>query len=257
MENIGDPFRKLVDVMRALRGDNGCPWDKEQTLESLKTYVIEEAYEVVEAIEKRDFRSLKEELGDLLLQIVFQARIAEEEGHFSIDEVCSGVAEKVIRRHPHVFGEVKVRDSQEVLARWEGFKEKEGRGLLDGIPISMPALLMAMRISDKVGHVGFDWPDASSVLEKLDEEVAELKEAIGSGELVKIEEEIGDLLFTVANLARKHGLNPEESLRKMCMRFKQRFSFIEKTLKAEGKALEETPLKRLDEIWEQSKSHQG
>jgi MazG family protein len=252
--SAGTAFEALVEVMRRLRAPDGCPWDREQTLQTLKTYVIEEAYEVIQAIDDGKPAGLKEELGDLLLQVVFQAQLMSEAGEFDAGDVCRSIVDKLVARHPHVFVEgQKARDAADVLSRWEGYKKKEGRGLLAGVPDTLPALLMALRISDKVRNVGFDWPDAQGAVDKLDEEVAELKEAIASGDTVRVEEEMGDVLFTVANLARLHRLNPEESLRRMLGRFRARFSHMEAALKAQGLEVKGTPLQTLDVLWQQAK----
>jgi len=248
-----DAFNALVEVMRRLRAPDGCPWDRVQTLETLKTYCIEEAYEVVQAIEDGDRDELCEELGDLMMQIVFQSGITEDEGGFDISDVCRGAADKLVSRHPHVFGDHKAKDADEVLSRWETYKRKEGKGVLAGVPGQLPALLMALRVSQKVGRVGFDWPDESGAIDKMDEEVAELKEALRSGDDRAVEEEIGDVLFTVANLARIKGLDPEESLRKMLARFKDRFEHIEARLAESGEEVSGTPLPTLDALWEEAK----
>lgn len=251
----GSGFLALVDVMRRLRAPDGCPWDREQTLEKLKTYVIEEAYEVLEAIDDGRPEVLREELGDLALQVIFQAQIMSEQGHFDADDVFREEARKLVGRHPHVFGEDKAKDADDVLRRWEGYKKKEkaGRGLLAGVPGNLPALLMALRISEKVRNVGFDWPDANGAVEKLDEEVGELKAAIASGDAAEVERELGDVLFTVANLARMHRINPEESLRKMLGRFRARFEYMEKALAGQGKDVHGTPLADLDVLWNEAK----
>jgi len=249
----GESFERLVEVIRRLRAPDGCPWDREQTLQSLKTYVVEEAYEVVQAIEKGDTEEHREELGDLMMQVVFQSRIAEEEGRFCIADVASRQVDKLKSRHPHVFGDAKVKDSGEVLVQWEALKVKEGRGVLSGLPASLPALMMALRMSEKVGHVGFDWPDIASVMVKLDEEMSEFKEALAGGDMAAVEEELGDVLFTLANVARKAKINPEEALRKMLARFKARFDHIESRLAAEGKSVADTPMPALDVLWEEAK----
>ncbi len=251
----GPAFEALVEVMRRLRAPDGCPWDRVQTLQTLKTYVIEEAYEVLEAIDEGRPAALREELGDLLLQVIFQARIMEEQGDFAIADVCDAAVAKLVSRHPHVFGqEARAADAGEVLARWEGYKRREGRGLLDGVPPSLPALLMALRISDKVRNVGFDWPDTQGAVDKLDEEVLELKAAIESGDVARIEDEMGDVLFTVANLARNFRLNPEEALRRMLLRFRRRFAHIETTLAAQGRTVDGQSLQALDALWEEAKA---
>lgn len=249
----GEAFQAVVDVMHRLRAPDGCPWDRVQTPEALKTYLVEEAYEVIEAIDQKDPAKLREELGDLLLQVVFLSEIAAEEGRFDIAEVCTELHEKLVRRHPHVFGEHKASDPEEALGRWEARKRKEGRGVLAGVPASLPALLMALRVSEKVRSVGFDWPDASGAVAKLDEEVAELKAAIAAGDRARIEAELGDVLFTVANLARIHRIDPEDSLRNMLARFRRRFEYIEARLAAEGKPVAGQTLATLDALWEAAK----
>ncbi len=250
----GDAFEALVEVMRRLRAPDGCPWDREQTLDTLRTYVIEEAYEVVQAIEDKDMDALREELGDLLMQVVFQAGLTEDQGRFDIADVCRASVKKLVARHPHVFGDHKAKDAQEVLARWEGYKRAEGKGVLDGVPRRLPALLMALRVSEKASRVGFDWPDLSGVLAKLDEEVGELKEALASGDADAIEEEVGDVLFVAANVARLKGLDPEAALRRMIERFRARFSAIEAALSREGREVSGTPLPTLDALWEEAKA---
>lgn len=250
----GGAFEALVEVMRRLRAPDGCPWDREQTYQTLRTYVIEEAYEVVQAIEDGDTASLREELGDLLMQVVFLAGLAEDQGLFNVADVCRASAEKLISRHPHVFGDHKARDANEVLSRWEGYKRAEGKGVLDGVPRRLPALLMALRVSEKASRVGFDWPDLSGVLAKLDEEVAELKEALVSGDQDAIEEEVGDALFVVANIARLKGLDPEAALRRMIERFRARFAHVEAALSRQGRDVSGTPLPALDALWEEAKA---
>lgn len=253
-ETPGRSFEALVEVMRRLRAPDGCPWDREQTFESLRTYVIEEAYEVVQAIEDGQMASLREELGDLLMQVVFLAGLAEDRGLFDVGDVCRASVEKLVARHPHVFGGLKARDAAEVLSRWEGYKRAEGKGLLDGVPRHLPALLAALRVSEKASRVGFDWPDLSGVVAKVDEEVAELKEALDSGDLDAIEEEVGDVLFAVANIARLKGLDPETALRRMIERFRERFSHVEAALAREGRDVAGTPLPSLEALWEQAKA---
>jgi MazG family protein len=256
MPDEGEAFASLVEVLRRLRAPDGCPWDREQTLGTLKTYLIEESYEVVQAIDDGDVAELKEELGDVLMQVVFQARILQEEGRGDIAEVCRAAAAKLIRRHPHVFGDARVADSREVLRKWEGAKRQEGKGLLSGVPSSLPALLMALRVSDKVDRVGFDWPDPAGVMDKLDSEVRELKDAVASGDRAAIESEIGDVLFTVANVSRKLGIDPEEALRRMIHRFRARFAHVEARLAAEGREVEGTPMPTLDALWEEAKKNE-
>ncbi|HEX6243193.1 MAG TPA: nucleoside triphosphate pyrophosphohydrolase, partial [Polyangiales bacterium] len=206
MSQRGERLPELVAIMQKLLAPDGCPWDREQTLESLRPYVIEEAHEVVDAIDRKDLGELREELGDLLLQIVFQSQIQDR---FGIDDVIGAICAKMVRRHPHVFGEERAADAEAVKARWETLKaaEKRDRGVLDGVPVAMPALLRAQRVSEKAAHLGLDWPDAEGPRRKLDEEVAELDAALASGDRAAAEHELGDVLFSVANLARKHGLD--------------------------------------------------
>lgn len=252
----GEAFEALVAIIQKLRAPDGCPWDRIQTLQSLKTYCIEEAYEVVQAIEDGDRAELCEELGDLLMQVVFQADIAADEGEFDVADVCDRAVRKLTDRHPHVFGDGKAKDAEEVLDRWEKYKRREGRGVLSGVPSHLPALMMALRVSEKVSRVGFDWPDIQGVMDKIDEEVAELKAAVEIGDEHGIEEELGDLLFTLANLARLKELNPEESLRKMMERFKRRFEFVEARCDEAGNDVSGTPLPALDVLWEQAKEEE-
>jgi len=252
----GERLLDLVAVMDRLRSPGGCPWDAEQTHHSLVEYLVEEAYETVEAIETSDDSALREELGDLLLQVVFHARIAEEHAEpWSIDDVAAGIIDKLVSRHPHVFGdEARAQDADEVLTRWEGHKRREGRGVLAGVPATLPALLMALRVSQKVRSVGFDWPDMQGAIDKLDEEVAELKAAIASGDAEAVRSEIGDVLFTVANLARIQSIDPEDALRGMLARFKARFQYIERRLAEQGQQVAGTPLATLDALWEEAKA---
>lgn len=256
--SIGEAFERLVDVIKRLRAPDGCPWDKAQTFETLKKYVIEEAYEVVEAIEGKNKTVHCEELGDLLLQVVLQACIAEELGLFDISKVCERETEKLIRRHPHVFGTDKPAvSSEEVQDRWEGYKRQEGKGVLSGVPKSLPALLAALRMSEKVRSVGFDWPDIDGALAKMDEEINELKEAIRSQDRDALESEIGDVLFTVANIARIHRIDPEEALRKMLERFRRRFEYIEARLEALGESVDGQSLSTLDALWNEAKREES
>lgn len=254
-EEMAEAFLAFVDLMARLRAPDGCPWDREQTLETLKTYVIEEAYEVVEAIDLGRPEALREELGDLLLQVLFQARIMEEAGVFDIADVCRAAVAKLVARHPHVFGqESRATDSGDALSRWERGKRREGKGALSGVPRHLPALLMALRVGEKVRAMGFDWPDAAGPVAKLDEEVQELKEALASGDQGAIRREIGDVLFTVVNLARMQSIDPEEALRSMLARFKTRFEHLEARAKAQGLPLPGTPLSTLDTLWEEAKA---
>lgn len=252
----GPAFERLVDVMKRLRAPDGCPWDREQTFETLRTYVVEEAYEVIDAIDKADYQGLLEELGDLMMQVIFLANIAEESNLFDVAEVCVRAAQKLVLRHPHVFGPDKAKDAREVLARWEGYKRAEGKGTLEGVPNHLPALLMALRVSEKASRVGFDWPNIEGVLGKLDEEIGELREAIQNGSLDAIEEELGDVLFALVNIARMKGLDPEAALRRMVGRFRARFAFVESELAREGVDVAGAPLPTLDRLWEEAKARE-
>lgn len=248
-----EEFGRLVEVVARLRRE--CPWDRKQTHESIRPYLIEEAYEVAEAIGSGDDGELKEELGDLLLQVVFHARMAEERGAFSVGDVVKDLVEKLVRRHPHVFGEVEVKDAEEVLERWEEIKKKEGReSLLDGVPRSLPALLRARRVQEKASKVGFDWERAEGALGKLGEELGELEDAMRSGDRVRAEEELGDLLFSVVNLSRFLGLDPEWALHKAIDKFVARFKKVEEELAERGKDPREATLEEMDRIWDETKA---
>lgn len=253
-ENDGSTLTRLVQVMRRLLAPDGCPWDREQTLESLRPYVIEEAHEVVDAIDQGSPDALREELGDLLLQVVFQAELARAKGWFGPDDVVEGICDKLTRRHPHVFGEVKVQDAAQVVQNWEAIKarEKAGRGALDGVPESLPALLRAQRVGEKAARVGFDWPDYAGAREKLDEELAELDLAVASGDSVAAGEELGDVLFSLVNMARKQGLDAEGALRMTLQRFTRRVRAVERALGE--RAASELPPEELDALWERAKA---
>lgn len=247
---------KLVEVMKKLRGENGCPWDHEQTHETLKPYLLEEAYEVVNAIDSKLDNELEEELGDLLLQIVFHAQIASEQGRFTIDDVARTIVNKLIRRHPHVFSETKVNNSEEVLENWEEIKKGEGKeSVLDGVPESLPALLKARRVQEKVKRVGFDWDNIQGAFEKVLEEFKELKDAVGRRKKKEIEDEFGDILFSIVNISRFMEIDAEDSLRKTINKFKKRFQYIEqKVNKLGNKPLKNHSIHELDALWEESKN---
>jgi tetrapyrrole methylase family protein/MazG family protein/ATP diphosphatase len=239
--------------MRRLLGPDGCPWDREQTKETLRPYVIEEAFEVVDAIDHGSPSDLREELGDLLMQVVFLAELGRAEGSFQIDDVVAGIADKLERRHPHVFGDVKVADSAEVLRNWESIKaeEKKGRGTLEGVPVSMPALLRAVRVGEKAARVGYDWTDAAGARATIDEELRELDEA---GDDERAEEELGDLLFAIASYARKRKLDPEAALRRALDRFGARFGLVERRAREEGVRLDALDAEELDRRWRAAKA---
>jgi len=244
--------------MQRLLAPDGCPWDREQTLESLRAYVIEEAHEVVDAIDRGVPADLCDELGDLLLQIVFQAELARARGWFGPDDVVSAICEKLVRRHPHVFGDETASDAKDVVHRWEQIKaqEKKDRGALEGVPVALPALLRAVRVGEKASRLGFDWPDASGPRAKIDEELSELDAAVASERMPEAGRELGDLLFSIASYARKLGLDPEASLRETLQRFSERVGRVEQGAKAQGKSAGELPAQELDELWERAKTGQ-
>jgi MazG family protein len=247
-------FDDLVALMTRLRGPDGCPWDRKQTLPDLKPYVIEEAYEVVDAIDRNDRAALLEEVGDFLLEAVFITELTREEGTFDVYDSITAIHDKLVRRHPHVFGDVEAKDAEQVLVNWEKLKQDErkaeNKSLLAGIPQSMPALLKASRLTEKASRVGFDWRRTEDVFEKLDEEIAELREAVASGDTAHVHEEIGDLLFTVANIARKVNVNPEEALQSTNRKFMSRFQWMESRVENfEGMSLEE-----MDKLWDEAKA---
>lgn len=242
----------LTEIMERLLAPDGCPWDREQTLETVGPYLIEEAYEVIDALEDPDPAHHREELGDLLFQIVFQARLA---GH-DLADVIAGIGRKLIRRHPHVFGDLSVADSDEVLNNWERIKQRERgrpRGLLAGVPRSMPALQRAHRMTAKAAKVGFDWPDRPAVRAKVEEELGELDEAVARGDHRDRQHELGDLLFAVVNWARKLDLDPEEALRRANARFERRFDHVERRLLERGRGPADATLEEMDGYWEEAK----
>ena len=248
-------FESLVEVIAILRGENGCPWDREQTHTSLKSTLLEETYETVEAIDSGEPEKLKEELGDLLLNIMLQAQIASEQQHFDIYDVIDTLTEKLIRRHPHVFGDVDVDNADEVVMNWEAIKKQEAgyedrKSALDGIPIALPSLLRAQKIQKRAARVGFDWDNISDVVDKVDEELVEVKECLHNADADAVEMEIGDLLFAIVNLCRFVDLQAEETLRKSNRKFILRFKRMEDEVAKRGKTLEEQSLEELDEIWE-------
>ena len=251
-------FEGLIEIMKKLRGPGGCPWDREQTKESLKPYVIEEAYEVVEAIDDGDISELKEELGDLLLQVVFLSELSDEAGDFKIDDVITAISEKLVRRHPHVFGEETSDTSEEVLKSWASIKvdEKKEKGkssILDGVPCQMPALLRAHRITEKAARVGFDWDHIDEVFKKLEEELGEFEEAVASKDIVKVEEELGDVIFALVNISRFLEVNPEEALKKTVRKFVSRFNYIEESLERGRIDIREASLEEMEKLWEEAK----
>jgi len=254
-----DKFQKLVDIMATLREPGGCPWDREQTRDSLKPFLIEETYEVLEAIDEGKPELIREELGDLLLQVVFQARIAEEEGGFDIGGVLDAINDKMIRRHPHVFGNEDLKTPEEVLVNWEEIKMREKgssaerRSILDGVPSQLPALTRAHRLQERAARVGFDWDKVEDVSAKLDEEVGEFKRTLAGGDGKEMEDELGDVFFALVNIARFVGVNPEDALRKTISKFIHRFRFIEEESSKAGRSLSEMTLEEMDALWQRAK----
>jgi MazG family protein len=253
-------FQRLVEIMARLRAPGGCPWDREQSFDTIKPYLLEETYEVMDAIDARDWPALCEELGDLLLQPVFFAQMASEAGHFDVAAALRSINEKLIRRHPHVFSDAIAETPDDVKHRWDQIKqaEREGKGqaprpLLDGVPRSQPALAEAQQIGSKAAKTGFDWPNYEQVLEKLDEESLELKQARQSGDQEHIEQELGDLLFVITNMARFLKVDAEQALRKANARFRARFAYVEARLRQNGKPLEQATLEEMEAMWQEAK----
>lgn len=247
----GSTLPRLVQIMQRLLAPDGCPWDREQSLQSLRPYVIEEAHEVADAIDRGSPEDLREELGDLLLQIVFQAELARAQQWFGPDDVVSAICDKLVRRHPHVFADTQVSGSAEVVANWEAIKaeEKRGRGALEGVPVALPALLRAVRMGEKAARVGFDWPDGQGARDKIGEELAELDRALASGDEESAARELGDLLFAIANFARKRSLDPETALRQTLNRFAARVKAVEQAAEERGQAIGELDAAQLDALW--------
>ena len=295
--STGERFQRAVSIMARLRAPGGCPWDREQTFDSIKPYTLEETYEVLEAIDNRDWEELTGELGDLLLQVLFYAQMAKEQGTFSIDEVLDRLSNKLVDRHPHVFGEVKAETSSDVLRNWEALKAEEKKkrleagggkaaqnlenqqSVLAGVPTAIPALLEAYKVSSRAAHVGFDWPNVNGLFEKLHEETEELREQLkefpepgprphargvaGSGrpqipeELrERLEDEVGDLLFVLVNIARYLSLDPESALRKTNRKFKQRFQWMEDQLRASRRGPQQASMEELESLWQQAKQQE-
>jgi MazG family protein len=264
----GPKFEKLVEIMTTLRGPNGCPWDKQQDFNSLKPMLVEEVYEVLEAVENNDFDGLSEELGDLLLHVLFNAQLAKESGRFDIDTVIEQISDKLVRRHPHVFGDESASTPEEVIKNWEAIKAQEKaqklknrtpeqRSLLEGIPSKLPAIHEAHQISSRAARVGFDWPDVEGIFDKLQEEVRELKEVLSTeGEETRrerLEDEIGDMLFVIVNIARYLKIDSESALKRANRKFKSRFRFMESELTKQGKSLEGTSLDDMEALWQKAK----
>ncbi|MEO8042782.1 MAG: nucleoside triphosphate pyrophosphohydrolase [Acidobacteriota bacterium] len=265
---MSNSFDELLSVMARLRAPGGCPWDREQTYATLSQYLLEEAYETFDAIHEADATgdtaNLREELGDLLLQVVFHATIGAEKGDFTIEDVAAGVTQKLVLRHPHVFGDVKLERAEDVLDNWDtlkaneraasGKKLKEHDSILDDVPVHFPGLLEALKLTKRAAKVGFDWKDQEQIFAKLGEEIDELKAAIEEGDTSHIDEEIGDLLFVIVNLARRLDVEPETALKKTNRKFRKRFRFIEDALSKSATSLEEASLEKMDGLWNEAKA---
>jgi MazG family protein len=267
--STGANFEKLVEIMATLRGPNGCPWDKQQDFNSLKPMLVEEVYEVLEAVEEKNFDGLSEELGDLLLHVVFHAQLGKESGQFDINTVLSKISEKLVRRHPHVFGNETASSPEEVIKNWEAIKAQEKaaklknrppeqRSLLEGIPSKLPAIHEAHQISSRAARVGFDWPDVDGIFEKLQEEIHELREVIAEGEdgdrRERLEDEIGDMLFVIVNIARYLKIDSESALKRANRKFKSRFQYMENELAKQGKTIDQVSLDEMEALWQKAKS---
>lgn len=261
MAETVDGVVRLIEVMRRLRAPGGCPWDREQTLQTLKPCLLEETYELLEAMDGNDLALHVEELGDVLLQVVFQCAIREEAGLFSFDKVASALADKLVHRHPHVFGDVSVNSSGDVLRNWEAIKQTEkgkkpDRSAIDGVPATLPALLKAQRTQSKAARVGFDWKDATGATDKIEEELGELREAVADGDKAKMSEELGDLLFSVVNYGRFIDVDAESALEGTNKKFSRRFREVERRVREQGKTLKQCTLAEMDAIWDAIKAEE-
>jgi len=257
MKKTTDSFVELIELIRTLRGPNGCPWDRKQTPADVKTYLVEELYEVLEAIDRGDKEHLQEEVGDLLFMILFLTNLYEESNTFTLTEALDGSIKKMVHRHPHVFGDIKADTVEEIRANWQQLKEKEGKpprkSLLGSIPAHLPALYGAFRMTLKAAKVGFDWENPHQVLDKIKEEIGELEEALQGADRKKKEQEMGDLLFSVANLSRHLEIEPEQALRSCNEKFFRRFCYVEQELQKQGKTPREATLAEMDALWEEAK----
>lgn len=253
----------VVEIIRKLRSEEGgCPWDNKQTYQTLRKYLLEEVYEALDAIDNEDYPGLKEELGDSLWEILFIARLAEQDGHFTIEDVFQILGEKMVRRHPHIFGDVTITDSEEVKKQWAQIKLEEGKTtrtskIIQKVPKSQPALLRAYRIGERVAKVGFDWESAGQVLEKFEEELGEFRQAVQSDSRERMEDELGDLLFTLVNVARHLNLSPEDALRRTMDKFTRRFTHIENEIEARGQSMHDLGIDQLEALWQASKKEVG
>ncbi len=253
MENLISKFSRLAEIMHEIR--QNCPWDKIQTHDSLRQYLLEETYEVLEALDDKNYSELKIELGDLLLQVFFHAELAREKGLFDLGDILFEISDKLVRRHPHVFGDTEAETPEKVRANWEQLKLEEGRkSVLEGVPKELPSLLRAYRLTSKASKVGFDWNSPEGAFEKLEEEIHELKEEIKVGNKEKMEEELGDMLFALVNFSRFYDINPEDALRKTTSKFIRRFTHVEETLQKNGKLPQDSTLEEMDKIWDEAKA---
>lgn len=253
MNPLASSFLQLVTIMDELREQ--CPWDKKQTIDTLRSMTIEETYELADAITNKDWNGIREELGDVLLHILFYARIGKEENKFQLQEVIDGIAKKLIDRHPHIYGDVKVENEEDVKRNWEKLKLKEGKtSVLSGVPVSLPALVKAIRMQVKAKQVGFEWKETSEVWNKVEEEMGELKEAVASSDVSKMEDEFGDVLFSLVNYARFIGVDPESALEKTNLKFRTRFMYMEAQATAQGKNLGDMTLSEMDLLWNEAKT---
>lgn len=252
-------FRELVNIVKKLRAPDGCPWDRQQTLYSLKEYLIEEVFELVNAIDKKDIDNIKEELGDLLLHVILHSVIAEEENLFTLNDVIKSISEKLVRRHPHVFGDTKVESTDEVIVNWEKIKkeEKKNRSFLDEVPNGLPSIQKALKLQDRARKVGFDWDSADDCLQKVNEEFKEFMDAVSSNNKDEISHELGDLFFALINFSRFVKINPDESLRKTNERFLKRFNYIEKKLHENNLTFDDVTIDDLDKYWDEAKKIVG
>jgi len=253
-------FLRLIEIVKTLRSPEGCPWDREQNLYSIKNDFLEEAFELVDALDKKDEANVREELGDVIFHVVFHSVMAEEEGRFDINSVLDEINEKLVRRHPHVFGDMKVNGSDEVSAQWDKIKAEEKsdkrKSILDDIPAKFPSMQRCLKIQQRVKKVGFDWDDVKDCMLKVDEEFSEFKEASAGGDKKEMEHEMGDLLFSIVNAARFMKIDPDEALRKANNRFIRRFNHIERRLEEMNSSCEEASLKEMEELWQEAKSNE-
>jgi len=253
------PFDRLIKIMEALRGSHGCPWDKKQTRESLKPFLVEELYELIEALDEGNPEKIKEELGDLLFQIVFHSHLSKEMGQFDINDVINKIADKMVNRHPHVFGKERFKTPEDLLRVWDEHKKQEGKkreSILEGVPKELPALLKAHKLQDKVSRIGFDWERIEDVFKKLDEELDELKSALSKKDQGAIEDEVGDIFFVLVRISNFVGVNPEDALRKTISKFIHRFRHIEMKASEQGRRLSEMTLEEMDVLWKEAKENE-